>query len=114
MPELKPHEQLSILIAWSLIIFAGGFLGGYSSVEKDCGTCEAALDKAIDELHECERKRLTPDPLRCEDERLAERERCRTTIAKIKELRCKICEFKHDPYPLELNSVDTSEPKPIK
>jgi len=114
MPELKPHELILMLAVWSLLIFGGGFLGGRSSVDGDCATCEAALDKAIDELHECERKRLTPDPLRCEDERLAERERCRTTIAKIKELRCRICEVKHDPYPLEPHPVDTSEPKLIK
>ena len=114
MPELKPHELLLMFAVWSLLIFGGGFLGGRSSVDEGCETCEAALDKAIDELHGCERKLLTPDPNECEDERLAERERCRTTIAKIKELRCRICEFKHDPYPLEPNSVDTSEPKPIK
>ena len=101
MPELKPYELLLMLAVWSLLIFGGGFLGGRSSVDGDCETCEAALDKAIDELHECERKLLTPDPNECETERLAERQLCRESLARYKALKCRICEVHHDTYPPE-------------
>ena len=99
MPEINNKEMALLAIFWSLMIMGVGVGVGHSWADTDCGTCEAALDKAIDELHACQRERLTEVGSRCEDERQAERDRCKVTLTQYKKLKCKICEIRHDSFP---------------
>ena len=106
--QLRGQHLLIFVGVWSLVILGAGVFIGFSLVETDCATCEASLEEAIDQLHTCERQSLTPDPKACEDERLAERESCEAQIKRIKELRCRICEASHDPYPPEPNHTNST------
>ena len=103
--QIKGQHLLVFVGVWSLVILTAGVFIGFSLVETDCGTCEASLDDAIDQLHACEQRSLTPDPKACEDERLVEREQCEAKIERIKLLRCRICEVSHDTYPPEPNNA---------
>ena len=106
--QLKGEHLLIFVGVWSLVILGAGVFIGFSLVETDCATCETSLEETIDQLHACERQSLTPDPKACEDERLAERESCGAKIKRIKELRCRICEASHDPYPPEPNHTNST------
>lgn len=107
--DLKAHQVLMILVAWSLIAVGLGAYVGVSCSEVDCGTCEASLDKAIDELHACQQELLTRPISQCEDERQAERQKCEQTLSQYKTLRCRICEASHDTYPPEpVDNLNTS------
>ena len=99
MPEFDNKDMIFLAVFWSLLILGVGVGVGHSWSQKDCGTCEAALDKAIDELHTCQEERLTQVGSRCEDERQAERKRCKVTLSQYKKLKCKICEIRHDTFP---------------
>ena len=84
MPEFDNKDMIFLAVFWSLLILGVGVGVGHSWSQKDCGTCEAALDKAIDELHTCQEERLTQVGSRCEDERQAERKRCKVTLSQYK------------------------------
>lgn len=99
--DLNIPQAVYIVGAWSIMALGGGAYIGVSCSDQDCGTCEAALDAAIDELHKCQRDLLDRSDLKCEDERQAERDRCKQTLSEYKRLRCRICEASHDTYPPE-------------
>lgn len=109
MPEIEKHEALLIFLAWSLLIGCAAFVGGYKAASPDCGTCEAALDDAIDELHKCQQGSLTNLPNKCQSERQAERLNCQKALTQYKLLRCKICDVSNDTFTSEPpRTLDTS------
>ena len=112
MPEFDSKDTALLAIFWSILILGVGAGIGHGWSKKDCGTCESALDKAIDELHECQKERLTEVGSRCEDERQAERARCKVTLTQFKRLKCKICEIRHDAYP-PVDSDNSPDPSPL-
>jgi hypothetical protein len=106
--DINLPQGVVIVLVWSMILLGVGAYLGTSLVDVECETCEASLEDAIEQLHICERKLLTPDHDRCEDERLTERKLCEGKLAEYKRLRCKICELTHDSYPPKPNdSRDT-------
>jgi hypothetical protein len=105
MPELKPHQIIIAALGWSVLMFSAGFIGGYVAGDPDCATCETALSTAIDELHSCQRKSLTPDPAECEDARAQERASCQKTLTQYRALRCRICEAQDD-----LDRIKSAQP----
>lgn len=102
--DLDLKQGLFIAVVWSMLIFGLGAYAGFSFVDIDCNTCEASLDRAIDDLHACQKQLLTSIPNKCDDERKAEQELCKVTLAKYKELRCKICGASHDTSTLKLTN----------
>ena len=96
MPELKPHQIIIAALGWSVLMFSAGFIGGYLADDPDCATCETSLSTAIDELHSCQSKILTPDPAECDDARAQERASCQKTLTQYRALRCRICEAQND------------------
>ena len=112
MPEFDSKDTALLAIFWSILILGVGAGIGHGWSGKDCTTCEDALDKAIDELHACQRQRLTEVGDRCEDERQAERDRCKVTLTQFKRLRCKICEIRHDSFP-PVDADNSLKPAPL-
>lgn len=108
--DLTLSQGLIIVCVWSVLAIGGGAWIGVSCSAVDCGTCEAALEDSIDELHACQRQLLTRPISACDDERQAERDHCQQTLAEYKRLRCRICEATHDTYPPK--SADNPHPTP--
>jgi hypothetical protein len=96
MPELKPHQIIIAALGWSVLMFSAGFVGGFLTSDPDCASCESSLETALDELHTCQRKSLTPNPTECDDARAQERQSCKTALTQYRALRCRICEAQHD------------------